>query len=137
VSKRYSFPSFMSVVDGHISYLTTVNKHHTGRPQGHALLMSQRIDRRRFNLGKLGGGTDSSEAAGAASFSRRRSAPSWSVMNSRLPKWKLWEGGNGGGAHNLSRGTMGNSREPKRIIRPWLAAGAAIEVMETILSPKQ
>ena len=75
---------------------------------------------------------DSSEAAGAASSLRRRSAPSWLVTNSRLPKWKLWEGGNSGGAHNLSRGNAGNSREPKWIISPWLATRAAIGEMETI-----
>ena len=56
---------------------------------GLRFLMRQRIDRRLFSLGSLGGGVDSSEAAGAASSSRRRSAPSWSVTNSRLPKRKV------------------------------------------------
>ena len=58
-------------------------------------------------------------------------------MNSMLPNWKVWEGGNGGGAHNPSRGIVGNSREPKRIVSPRLAAGAVNEVTETIRSPKQ
>ena len=76
-------------------------------------------------------------AAGAASSSWRRSAPSWSVTNSRLPNWKVWEGGNGGGAHNPSRGIVGNSREPKRIASPRLAAGVVSWVIETIRSSKQ
>ena len=76
-------------------------------------------------------------AAGAASSSWRRSAPSWSVTNSRLPNWKGWEGGNGGGAHNPSRGIAGNSRELKQIVSPWLAARAVNGVIETIRSPKQ
>jgi hypothetical protein len=53
-------------------------------------------------------------------------------MNSRLPKLKLWDGWNGGGAHNPSRGIAGNSKEPKRIVSLWLAAGAVAGVMETI-----
>ena len=79
----------------------------------------------------------SSATAGAASSSWRHSAPSWSMMNSRLPNWKVWEGENGGGAHNPSRGIVGNSREPKRIVSPWLAAAAVNGVIETIRSPKQ
>ena len=43
--------------------------------EGLRFLMRQQIDYRCFSLRSLGGG-DSSEAAGAASFSRRRSAPS-------------------------------------------------------------
>ena len=42
----------------------------------------------------------------------------------------------GGGAHNPSRGIVGNSREPKRIVSPWLATGAVKGVIETIRSPK-
>ena len=38
----------------------------------------------------------------------------------------------GGGAHNPSRGIVGNSREPKRIVSPRLAAGAVNGVIETI-----
>jgi hypothetical protein len=57
--------------------------------------------------------------------------------NSRLPNRKVWEGGNGGGAHDPLRGIAGNSREPKRIILPWLTAGAANGLIETIRSPKQ
>ena len=97
----------------------------------------QRTDRRRLCLRGLEGGVGSSAAAGAASSSWRHNAPSWSVTNSRLPKRKVWEGGNGGGAHDPSRGIAGNSREPKRIVSPWLAVGAANGVTETIRSPKQ
>ena len=71
------------------------------------------------------------------SSSWRRSAPSWSVTNSRLPNRKVWEGGNGGGAHDPLQGIAGNSKEPKRIVSPWLTAGAANGVIETIRSPKQ
>jgi len=78
----------------------------------------------------LGGGggssSGSSGAAGVASYSWRRRVLSWSVMNSRLPKQKLWDGWKSGGAHNPSRGIAGNTRVPKRIILPWLAAGAAV-----------
>jgi len=80
---------------------------------------------------------DSSAAARAASSSWRRSASSWSVTNSRLPKWKVWEGGNDGGARDPSRGITGNPKEPKRIVLPWLATGAVNGVIETIRSPKQ
>ena len=76
-------------------------------------------------------------AAGAASSSWRRRAPSWSVTNSRLPNWKVWEGWNGGGAHDPLRGIAGNSREPKLVVSPRLAAGAVNGVIETIRSPKQ
>jgi len=76
-------------------------------------------------------------AARAASSSWRHSALSWSVTNSKLPNGKIWEGGNGGGAHNPSQGIVGNSREPKWIISPRLAAGAVNGVIETIRSPKQ
>ena len=51
--------------------------------------------------------------------------------------WKVWEGRNGGGAHNPSRGIAGNSSEPKRIVLPLPAAGVANRVIETIQSPKQ
>ena len=53
------------------------------------------------------------------------------------PSWKVWEGENGGGAHDPSRGIAGNSNEPKRIVSPLPAAGAANGVIETIRSPKQ
>ena len=79
----------------------------------------------------------SSVAAGAASSSWRHSVPSWSVTNSRLQKRKVWEGGNGGGTHDPSRGIAANSREPKRIVSPRLDAGAANGVIETIRSLKQ
>ena len=105
--------------------------------EGLRFLMRQRIDHRCFSLGSLGEEADSSETAGAASSLRRRSAPSWLVTNSRLPNWRVWEGGNGGGAHNPSRGIAGNSREPKRIVSPRLAAGAANGAIETIRSSKQ
>ena len=75
-------------------------------------------------------------AAGAASSSWRHSAPSWSVTNSRLPNGKAWEDGNGGGTHDPLRGIAGNSREPKRIVSPRLAAGEANGVIETIRLPK-
>ena len=81
---------------------------------GLRFLMRQQTDRRRVKLRGLGGGAGSSAAAGAVSSSWRRSAPTWSVTNSRLPKQKVWEGGNGGGAHDPSREIVGISREPKR-----------------------
>ena len=37
----------------------------------------------------------------------------------------------------IRRGGCGNSREPKRIVSSWLAAGAANGVTEIIRSPKQ
>ena len=55
----------------------------------------------------------------------------------QTPKAKVWEGGNGGGAHDPSRGIAGNSREPKRIVSPLLGARAMNGVIETIRSPKQ
>ena len=58
-------------------------------------------------------------------------------MNSRLPNWKVWEGGNGGGAHNPLRGIAGNSREPKRVVSQRFATEAVNGVIETIRSPKQ
>jgi hypothetical protein len=104
---------------------------------GLRFLMRQRTNRRRFSLRSLGGGSDSSAAARAGSSSRRRSAPSWSVTNSRLSNWKVWKGGNCGGAHDLLRGISGYSKEPKRIVSPWLTAGAANGAIEIIRSLKQ
>ena len=98
---------------------------------GLRFLMRQQTDRRRLRLRGLGGGAGSSVSARAASSSWRCSAPSWSVMNSRLPNWKVWEGGNGGGAHNPLLGIAGKSREPKWIVSPRLAAGAVNGVIET------
>ena len=97
--------------------------------------------RSRLNRMGLGGNGSSSGAssstAGAGFSSWRWREPSLSVMNSRLPKRKLWEGKNGGGAHFPARGAVGNSKVPKRIVSPWVAAGAAMEADETIRSPKQ
>ena len=103
---------------------------------GLCFLVRGQSTRRRLSLmgleGRGSGSGASSGAARAASSSWRRRVPSLSVMNSRLPKWKVEEGGNGGGAHDPSRGTAGNSKVPKRIVSLWLAVGAAVEADETI-----
>ena len=38
MNKRYSFPSFMSIVDGHISHLTTINRY---RPSNASSILPQ------------------------------------------------------------------------------------------------
>ena len=46
-----------------------------------------------------------------------------SSLAHRIPLVHVWEGGNGGGTHDPSRGIAGNSREPKRIVSPGSRRG--------------
>ena len=39
-----------------------------------------------------------------------------SVMKSRLPKRKAWDGSETGGTHIPTGGSAGNSSEPKRVV---------------------
>ena len=54
--------------------------------------------------------------AGSLVSSRRWSTPSQSMMKSRLPKRKAWDGLKTGGTHIPTGGSAGNSSEPKRVI---------------------
>jgi len=64
--------------------------------EGPRFLVHGRSTRRRLSRMGLGGcgssSTVSSLAARVGSSSRTWREPSLSVMKSRLPKWKLWEG---------------------------------------------